>query len=187
MSVINNLQFHRKRAFFGRAVQKPWLTAKHMFNLTEFGATASGRGAAEMRRKVFRSDETKAELFGFKARWYIWAKSKTAHQPQTLTLKYGFRLWGWFSAAGTGIPVRTDGKMNGTHYREFPNKNLLYSAKRLRVGGEVLYHHDNDAKSTAKKHRRGLKRRDFVLEFRPRSKWQSESRPRKCCPSPLPN
>ena len=42
-------------------------------------------------------------------------------------------LWGCFSAAGTGMLVSIEEKMNGAKYREIHDKNLLKSAQDLRL------------------------------------------------------
>ena len=49
-------------------------------------------------------------------------------------------LWGCFSAAGAGRPVRNVGKMNGAKYRAILDEDLLQSAKDLRLPGRL----DND-------------------------------------------
>jgi hypothetical protein len=68
-----------------------------------------------MRNKILWSDETKIELFGLNAKCHAWRKSGTIP-----TVKHGggsIMLWGFSSAAGTGILVRIEGKMNGAKYR----------------------------------------------------------------------
>jgi hypothetical protein len=59
-------------------------------------------------------------------------------------------LWGCFSAAGTGRPVRIEGKMNGVKYREILDDNLLQSAQDFRLGRKFTFQQDNDPKHTAK-------------------------------------
>jgi hypothetical protein len=85
-----------------------------------------------MRNKILWSDEANIELFGLNAKRHIWRK------PDTIpTVKHGcgsIMLWGCFSAAGTGRPVRTKGKMNGAKYREIIDENLLQSAQDLIQG-----------------------------------------------------
>uniref|UniRef100_A0AAZ3Q7Q8 Transposase n=1 Tax=Oncorhynchus tshawytscha TaxID=74940 RepID=A0AAZ3Q7Q8_ONCTS len=76
-----------------------------------------------MRNKILWSDETKIELLGLNAKCHVWRK------PDTIpTVKHGggsIMLWGCSSAAGTGILVRFEGKMNGAKYREILDDNLL--------------------------------------------------------------
>ena len=59
-------------------------------------------------------------------------------------------LWGCFSAAGTRILVRIEGKMSGAKYREFLDENLLQSAPDLRLGRRFTIQQDNTSKHTAK-------------------------------------
>ena len=79
-----------------------------------------------MRNKILWSDESKIELFGLNAKHLVWRK------PGTIpTVKHGgggIILWGYFSAAGTEVLVRTEGKMNGAKYREILDENLLQRA-----------------------------------------------------------
>ena len=66
---------------------------------------------------------------------YIWRKSGTIPK-----VKHGggsITVWGPFSAAGTGILVRIEGKMNGAKYRGILDENLLQSAQDLRLGVKV--------------------------------------------------
>ena len=76
-----------------------------------------------MRNKILWSDETKFELFDLNAKCHVWRK------PGTFPMvKHGggrIMLLGCFSAAGTGILVRNEGKMNGVKYREIFDENLL--------------------------------------------------------------
>ena len=55
-------------------------------------------------------------------------------------------LWGSFSAAGTGRPVRIKGKMNVAKYREILDENLLQSSQVLRLGCRFIFQQDNDPK-----------------------------------------
>ena len=76
-----------------------------------------------MRNNMLWFDETKIDLFGLNAKRYVWMKPGTAHHlANTIPMvKHGggsVMLWGCFSAAGTGRPVRFEGKMNLTKYRD---------------------------------------------------------------------
>ena len=59
-------------------------------------------------------------------------------------------LWGCFLAAGTGRPVRIEGKLYEAKYREILDENLLQSAQDLRLGRRFTFQQDNDPKHTAK-------------------------------------
>jgi hypothetical protein len=59
-------------------------------------------------------------------------------------------LWGFFSATGTGRPVRIVAKMNGAKCREIIDENLLQSTQNLRLGRRFTFHQDNNPKHTAK-------------------------------------
>ena len=59
-------------------------------------------------------------------------------------------LWGCFSVAWTGRPVRIEAKMNGAKYREILDEKLLQSTQDLRLGRRFTFQQDNDPKHTAK-------------------------------------
>ena len=101
-----------------------------------------------MRNKILWSHETKIKLFGLKAKLHVRRKPGTIPE-----VKHGgdiIMLWGCFSAAGTGRPVRIGAKMNGAKYREILDENLLQSDQDLRLGPRVTFQQDNDPKHTAK-------------------------------------
>ncbi|XP_063781261.1 ankyrin repeat domain-containing protein 33B [Pseudophryne corroboree] len=82
-----------------------------------------------MRNKILSSDETKFELFGVNARHHVWRKPGTPHhQANTIhKVKHGggsIMLWECVSAAGSGRPVRAEGKMNAATYRDILDENL---------------------------------------------------------------
>ena len=85
-----------------------------------------------MRNKILWADETKIELFCLNAKHHVWRK------PGTIpAMKHGggsIMLWGCFSAAGTGRPVRIESKMNRAKYREILDENMLQSAQDHRLG-----------------------------------------------------
>ena len=85
-----------------------------------------------MRKKIFQSDEAKIELFGLNAKHHVWRKAGIIP-----TMKHGggsIMLWGCFSVAGTGRPVRIEAKMNGAKCIEILDENLLQSAEDFRLG-----------------------------------------------------
>ena len=85
-----------------------------------------------IRHKILWGNKTNIELFGLNAKSHIWRK------PGTIPIvKHGggsIMLGGCFSATGTGILVRIEGKMNGAKYIEILDENLLQSAQDFKLG-----------------------------------------------------
>ncbi|KAK3521920.1 hypothetical protein QTP70_020040, partial [Hemibagrus guttatus] len=85
--------------------------------------------------------------------------------------------WGWkhcalgcFSAKGPGRLIRVMERMNGAMYREILSKNLLPSARALKMKRGWVFQHDNDPKYTARATKEWLRKKHFkVLE------WPSQS------------
>ncbi|KAG2462042.1 TC1A transposase, partial [Polypterus senegalus] len=143
-------EIHQSGLYGRVARRKPLLSKRHMAARLVF-AKRHLKDSHTMRNKILWSDETKIELFGVNARRHIWRKPGTAHhQANTIpTMKHGggsIMLWGCFSAAGTGRL----GKMNAAKYRDILDKNLLQSAKDLRLGRRFTFQQDNDPKHTVK-------------------------------------
>ena len=101
-----------------------------------------------MRNKILCSVETKIELFCLNAKCHVWRKPSTI--PMVKHVGGSIMLWGDFSAAGAGILVRIEGKMNGAKYWEILDENLLQSTQDLRLGQRFTFQQDNDPKHTAK-------------------------------------
>jgi len=59
-------------------------------------------------------------------------------------------LWGCFSSARTGALVRIERKMDGEKYRQILEENLLPSARKMKLGRNFTFQHDNDPKHIAK-------------------------------------
>ncbi|KAK3553276.1 hypothetical protein QTP86_032764 [Hemibagrus guttatus] len=79
-------------------------------------------------------------------------------------------LWGCFSAKGPGRLIRVKERMNGAMYREILSKNLLPSARALKMERGWVFQHDNDPKHTARATKEWLRKKHFkVLE------WPSQS------------
>ncbi|KAK3556024.1 hypothetical protein QTP70_000730 [Hemibagrus guttatus] len=124
---------------------------------------------------VIWSDETKIELFGKNSTCRVWRrKNAELHPKNTIpTVKHGggnIMLWGCFSAKGPGRLIRVKERMIGTMYREILSKNLLPSARALKMKRGWVFQHDNDPKHTARATKEWLRKKHFkVLE------WPSQS------------
>ncbi|KAK3534933.1 hypothetical protein QTP70_002015 [Hemibagrus guttatus] len=124
---------------------------------------------------VIWSDETKIELFGKNSTCRVWKrKNAELHPKNTIpTVKHGggnIMLWSCFSAKGPGRLIRVKERMNGAMYREILSKNLLPSARALKMKRGWVFQHDNDPKHTARATKDWLRKKHFkVLE------WPSQS------------
>ncbi|KAK3515259.1 hypothetical protein QTP70_013040 [Hemibagrus guttatus] len=124
---------------------------------------------------VIWSDETKIKLFGKNSTCRVWRrKNAELHPKNTIpTVKHGggnIMLWGCFSAKGPGRLIRVKERMNGAMYREILSKNLLPSARALKMKRGWVFQHDNDPKHTAQATKEWLRKKHFkVLE------WPSQS------------
>ncbi|KAK3557148.1 hypothetical protein QTP70_024722 [Hemibagrus guttatus] len=124
---------------------------------------------------VIWSDETKIELFGKNSTCRVWRrKNAELHPKNTIpTAKHGggnIMLWRCFSAKGPGRLIRVKERMNGAMYREILSKNLLPSARALKMKRGWVFQHDNDPKHTARATKEWLRKKHFkVLE------WPSQS------------
>ncbi|KAK3544982.1 hypothetical protein QTP86_031018, partial [Hemibagrus guttatus] len=120
---------------------------------------------------VIWSDETKIELFGKNSTCRVWRrKNAELHPKNTIpTVKHGggnIMLWGCFSAKGPGRLIRVKERMNGAMYREILSKNLLPSARTLKMKRGWVFQHDNDPKHTIRATKEWLRKKHFkVLEW----------------------
>ncbi|KAK3565622.1 hypothetical protein QTP86_012945 [Hemibagrus guttatus] len=124
---------------------------------------------------VIWSDETKIELFGKNSTCRVWRrKNAELHPKNTIpTVKHGggnIMLWGCFSAKGPGRLIRVKERMNGAMYCEILSKNLLPSARALKMKRGWVFQHDSDPKHTARAMKEWLRKKRFkALE------WPSQS------------
>ena len=82
------------------------------------------------------------ELFGHVHCRHVWRQKRDAYKEKHLipTVKYGggsLMLWGCFAASGPGALVKINGIMNSTKYQDIFAKNLVASARKLRLGRRV--------------------------------------------------
>ncbi|KAI4874848.1 hypothetical protein NFI96_010395 [Prochilodus magdalenae] len=125
--------------------------------------------------KVLWSDETKIELFGINSTRRVWRQRKANYDPKNTvpTVKHGggnTMFWMCFSAKGTGLLHHISGRMDGAMYHKILTDNLLPSARTLKMGGGLVFQHDNDPKHTAKATKELLKKKHIkVME------WSSQS------------
>ncbi|KAK3505846.1 hypothetical protein QTP70_003826, partial [Hemibagrus guttatus] len=124
---------------------------------------------------VIWSDETKIELFGKNSTCRVWRRKNAELLPKNTipTVKHrggNIMLWGCFSAKGPGRLIRVKERMNRAMYREILSKNLLPSARALKMKRGSVFQHDNDPKHTARATKKWLRKKHFkVLE------WPSQS------------
>ncbi|KAK3575061.1 hypothetical protein QTP86_019760 [Hemibagrus guttatus] len=121
---------------------------------------------------VIWSDETKIELFGKNSTCRVWRRKNAELQPKYTipTVKHGggnIMLWGCFSAKGPGRLIRVKERMNGAMYHEILSKNLLPSARALKMKRGWVFQHDNDPKHTARATKEWLRKKHFKVLERP--------------------
>lgn len=156
---------------FGRhARKKPFLTNTDKRKRLEFAK----RHWDFIWDRVLWSDETKIELFGNKHSKWIWCKTKDVYAEKYLmpTVKYGggsVMLWACFSSKGPGNLVRVHGIMNALNYQDILNKNLMASARKLKMGRHWVFQQDNDPKRVAKSTQKWFSHKLKVLP------WPSQS------------
>jgi hypothetical protein len=53
-------------------------------------------------------------------------------------------LWSYFASTGPGALVKVNGIMNFTHYQDILAKNIVASARRLKLGCKCIVQQDNN-------------------------------------------
>jgi hypothetical protein len=69
------------------------------------------------------------------------------------TVKHGggnVKVWGCFAWNGVGSLVFVDGNMTGEMYKDILTQNLFQSSKKLQLGKDMVFEHDNDPKHTSR-------------------------------------
>ena len=89
------------------------------------------------------------ELLGHVHLRHVWRQKRDAYKEKHFipTIKYGggsLRLW------GPGALVKINGIINSSKYQGILAKNLLDSARKLRLGHKWTFQQDNDPKHTSK-------------------------------------
>ena len=102
---------------------------------------------------VLWSDESKFNLFGSDGKVMVWRSPKEEHDPKCTvpTVKYGggsVKVWGCCACHGVGNLVFINGNMTGDMYKDILKENLIQSAKKLNLGKNMVFQHDNDPKHT---------------------------------------
>lgn len=171
-TISNTLKRHGLKSCSAQKV--PLLKSAHVKARLKF-ANDHLDDPEESWEKVLWSDETKIELFGPNSVCRVWRRKKEEYHPKNTipTVKHGggcIMLWGCFSAQGTGRLHCIKERMNAALYCEILGKNLLTSARALKMGRGWVFQHDNDPKHTARKTKEWLRKKHIkVLE------WPSQS------------
>uniref|UniRef100_A0A3B4TRY4 Transposase Tc1-like domain-containing protein n=1 Tax=Seriola dumerili TaxID=41447 RepID=A0A3B4TRY4_SERDU len=113
---------------------------------------------------ILWTDESKVELFGHNQNRHVWRKANTANEEKNLlpTVKHGggnVKIWGCFSASGTGRLHIIQGTMNSQAYQQILDQNLLPSVKQLKLGRKWIMQQDNDPKHSSKTTKEWLQRK----------------------------
>jgi len=106
-------------------------------------------------KKVLWSDESKFNLFGTDGVVKVWRKTNEEYNSKCMraTVKHGggnVIVWGCMSWNGVGLLAIVDCKMTKEVYIRLLEENLQKSVKKLKLGRNFIFQHDNDPKHTAK-------------------------------------
>ena len=98
-------------------------------------------------------------IFGRNSRNHAWREDGHAFKPKNTipTVKFGggIRVWGCFSANGTGNISVIDGRMNAAAYQNILVANFMISVENLELNLDGIFKKDNVPKHPAKSTKNG--------------------------------
>ncbi|CAF2969788.1 unnamed protein product, partial [Rotaria sp. Silwood2] len=124
---------------FGRVARKrPYVNKRNRLKRLKFAKTMSAK-PLNFWDTILWSDESKFNLFGSDGKVMVWRSKKEEFDPKCTvpTVKYGggsVTVWGCFCRSGVGNLVFLDRNMDMHYYVDILDKNLIQSAKHLRLG-----------------------------------------------------
>lgn len=145
----------RSSGYNGRVPRrKPFISSVNQQKRLAFASAHIDKDFEFWKTVVF-TDESKFNVFGSDGRGKVWRKKNTEMNPENLTptVKHGggsVMVWGAMAAAGVGNLVFIPGTMDRFGYLKILQGNLLESVRKLGLGGNFVFQHDNDPKHTAK-------------------------------------
>ncbi|CAF1412664.1 unnamed protein product [Rotaria magnacalcarata] len=85
----------------------------------------------------------------------VWRTSKEEFNPKCTvpTVKHGggnVKVWGCFAWNGVGNLFFIDDNMTGEMHKNILAENLFQSSKKLKLGPDTVFQHDNDPKHTSR-------------------------------------
>ena len=84
----------------------------------------------------------------------VWRTPKEEYDKKctVLTVKHAggnIKVWGCFAWNGVGNLVFIKGNMTGEMYKNILHENVFQPSKKLQLGSDMVFQHDNDPKHTA--------------------------------------
>lgn len=161
----------RAAGFNGRvARKKPFLSKQHKMRRLDFAKKYVSMPIKYWKR-VLWSDESKFNLKTSDGAQKVWRKPGEAFSLSCVrgTVKHGggnVMVWGCMSWKGVGNIEFIEDIMNADHYISILGRNIKSSVRKLHMGRQFIFQHDNDPKHTAKKTTEFLEKNGIeVLEW----------------------